>query len=134
MPEKPENTIFILLIEDNEDHAMITIDFLKENNIGDRIFHCENGQIAIDYLSKCIDEDIPDLILLDIKMPLKNGYEVLEFIRSQNNILDLPVVILSTTQNEIEVKKAYKLGANSFVMKPLEFSEFNQVIKNLNFY
>lgn len=126
--------ISILLAEDNEDHALITIDSLRENCINNDVTHKENGKLAIEFLKACPEQDLPNLIMLDIKMPLNTGYDVLEFIRSTKRLKHLPVVMISTTQDDGEIKKAYSMGANSFISKPVEFQRFSELIKEFNFY
>ncbi len=128
------HSIKILLAEDNPDHAELTMDVLKENNILNEIVHVENGEKAIKVLECGIENDLPDLVLLDIKMPKKSGAEVLRFIKGHEQLKHLPTVMLSTSENVNEIRELYAIGANCYISKPVNFEKFTSVIKSLNYY
>ncbi len=129
----------ILLAEDNEDHAELIIDTLKDFNVGNDIVHVTNGELVISYLHNKAPyegKDIirPDLILLDLKMPRMDGISTLRAIRSEEQFKHLPIVMVSTSTIDKEINACYEAGANSYVSKPLQFEEFSRKIKDLNLY
>lgn len=134
------NQIDILLVEDNESDAEMTVRVLSKNNIANRILHVTDGAAAIDYLfaegeySERKLEYLPKLILLDLKMPKVNGIEVLEKIKTDSITKKIPVVVLTSSKEDPDIKKCYELGVNSYVVKPVDFLQFQQAITNLGFY
>lgn len=134
------NQIDILLIEDNESDAEMTVRVLAKNNIANRILHVKDGAAAIDYLfaegeySERKLEYLPKLILLDLKMPKVNGIEVLEKIKTDSITKKIPVVVLTSSKEDPDIKKCYELGVNSYVVKPVDFLQFQQAITSLGFY
>jgi CheY-like chemotaxis protein len=129
----------ILLAEDNQDHAELIIDTLKDFNVGNTIVHVNDGEKAIEYLKNKAaeaegDSAIPDLVLLDLKMPRMDGASTLRAIREDYRLKHLPVVMVSTSTVEKEINTCFELGANSYVTKPLQFEEFSRKIKDLNLY
>ena len=130
----------ILLVEDNSDDEILTVRALKKNNIGNNIFIVRDGVEALDYLfcqNEYADrdpEEMPELILLDIKLPKINGLEVLRRIRADNRTQFLPVVILTSSKEDQDLLDAYAGGANSFVQKPVDFTEFSQSVHQLGLY
>lgn len=134
------NQIDILLIEDNESDAEMTVRVLSKNNIANRILHVTDGAAAIDYLfaegeySERKLEYLPKLILLDLKMPKVNGIEVLEKIKTDSITKKIPVVVLTSSKEDPDIKKCYELGVNSYVVKPVDFLQFQQAITSLGFY
>ena len=133
-------TIPILLAEDNDDHAELITDALKEHNVLNTIYRAKDGQEALDYLyhkDQFANESEfprPQLILLDLRMPRKDGMEVLKTVKEDANLKSIPVVILTTSKKEEEVVKGYHLGANSYLTKPIDFVEFVDKLKALNVY
>lgn len=134
------NQIDILLVEDNESDAEMTVRVLAKNNIANRILHVTDGAAAIDYLfakgeySERKLEYLPKLILLDLKMPKVNGIEVLEKIKTDSITKKIPVVVLTSSKEDPDIKKCYELGVNSYVVKPVDFLQFQQAITSLGFY
>lgn len=129
----------ILIAEDNQDHAELMIDTLQEFNIGNHLVHVTDGEQALHYLHKQGDyKDCdwakPDLILLDIKMPKLDGIATLELIKSTSQFKSIPVIIVSTSQAEPDVRRCFEMGASSFITKPLRFDDFTKKIKELNLY
>ncbi len=135
------NHVDILLVEDNPDDAELTIHELKKHNMANNLIHVADGEEALEFMfatgryeGKREIENSPSLILLDIKMPKINGIEVLEKIKSDVRTRDTPVVILTSSQEDPDIKQCYKLGANSYIVKPVDFSDFTKAIMNIGFY
>lgn len=130
----------ILLVEDNEDDIFFMQRAVKSSGIEATMVVAQNGQAAIDYLSgtgEYADRarfPYPTLILLDLKMPLRSGLEVLEWIRTQPPLQTLLVLILTTSREESDVERAYRLGANSFLVKPPSIEELNDLMRLVKEY
>jgi two-component system, response regulator len=135
------NSIDILLIEDNPEDAELTIHQLKKHNMANNLFHVTDGEEALEFIfaegeydNQQENVNSPKLILLDIKMPKVNGMEVLEKIKSDKRTKNIPVVILTSSKEDPDIKRCYDLGANSYIVKPVNFEGFAQAIMNLGFY
>jgi two-component system response regulator len=128
----------ILLVEDNPDDVALTMRALKSNNITNDVVVAQDGVQALDYLFGADGgpkpEEPPSVVLLDLKLPRINGLEVLRRIRSDDRTRFLPVVILTSSDEERDVIDGYSLGANSYVRKPVDFLEFTQAAKQLGLY
>ena len=124
----------ILLVEDNEQDELLTIRALKGNNILNKVVVAHDGAEAIDYLFGKGMGDLPQIVLLDLKLPKVDGLEVLKRIRAEKRTKMLPVVILTTSNEESDLVSGYKLGVNSYVRKPVDFDEFTQAVKQLGLY
>jgi len=128
----------ILLVEDNPKDEALTLRALKKANIGNRVVVAHDGVEAIDYLLGTAADgsrnELPQLILLDLKLPKIDGHEVLRRIRSEERTRLLPVVILTTSVEDKDRLQGYRLGANSYVRKPVDFSEFAQAVVQLGLY
>jgi CheY-like chemotaxis protein len=128
----------ILLVEDNPDDVALTLRALKSNNITNDVVIAEDGAKALDYLFGADgsggSDGPPAVVLLDLKLPKINGLEVLRRIRSEERTRLLPVVILTSSDEERDVIDGYSLGANSYVRKPVDFVEFTQAAKQLGLY
>jgi len=127
----------ILLVEDNPDDVALTLRALKMNHILNKVIVARDGSEALDFLFGTGDSppiDAPELILLDINMPKISGLEVLERIRDNERTSLLPVVVLTTSDEDRDRIDSYRLGANSYISKPVEFEEFNKVVKHLGIY
>ncbi|TAL18429.1 response regulator [bacterium] len=130
----------ILLVEDNPDDELLTIRALKKNNILNEVVVARDGVEAIDYLfgtGAHAGRDttvMPQVILLDLKLPKVNGLEVLERVRSDDRTMYLPVVVLTTSNEEVDLVKSYRLRANSYVRKPVDFEQFTDAVKQLGMY
>ena len=130
----------ILLVEDNMNDAELTIRALRKNNIANHIIHLKDGAIAIDFLfgngeyeGRNINKK-PKVILLDLKMPKVGGIEVLEKIKSNELTKRIPVVMLTSSKEHPDVEKAYLLGANSYIVKPVDFESFRKTVNDLGIY
>lgn len=135
------NSVELLLVEDNMNDAELTIRELKKHNFTNHIFHAKDGEEALDFIfaeGKFNGirnlETPPRLILLDIQMPKINGMEVLKKIKSDERTKAIPVVMLTSSKEDPDIKNSYKLGANSYIVKPVNFEGFAASIKNLGFY
>ena len=130
----------ILLIEDNPDDELLTLMAFKDNNITNEVIVARDGEEALDYLfgtGRYQDRDmniLPQVVLLDLKLPKVDGLEVLQTIRSNPITKLLPVVILTSSKEEIDILKSYQLGANSYIRKPVDFEQFSEAIKQLGLY
>ncbi len=130
----------ILLVEDNPDDELLTLMAFRENNIMNNIVIARDGEEALDYLfgkGMYSDRDVnilPQLILLDLKLPKVDGLEVLQQIRSTAGTMYLPVVVLTSSREEMDIIKSYQLGANSYIRKPVDFEQFSDAIKQLGLY
>ncbi|HIH88085.1 TPA: response regulator [Candidatus Bathyarchaeota archaeon] len=122
----------ILLVEDNPDDIELTTRAFAKHKLVNKIDIARDGVEAIDYLKR--KNDLPSVVLLDIKLPKVNGLEVLQFIRQNEATQLLPVVILTSSKEERDLIQSYKLGANSFVRKPVDFDEFMNAVKELGLY
>ena len=130
----------ILLVEDNPDDVELTIRAFRKNNIGNKVIVARDGVEALDYLfgtgahaAKNLKE-LPVVILLDLKLPKIDGLEVLKRIRQDEVTRLLPVVILTSSVEEKDKLNGYKLGANSYIRKPVQFDQFVEAIKHLGLY
>jgi len=129
----------ILLIEDNSNDIELLIRAMKKHNLINVMKVLRDGQEAIDYLmgtGECAGKPryYPKVILLDLKLPKVSGLEVLQKIRSTPETKMLPVVVLTSSQEDPDVKECYKLGVNSYIVKPVEFDKFLETASELGFY
>lgn len=127
----------ILLVEDNPDDVTLTIRALKKNHLLNEVVVARDGAEALDLLFGKGDSPpitLPELILLDINLPKINGLEVLERIRAHERTCLLPVVVLTTSDEDRDRIESYRLGANSYISKPVEFEEFSKAVKQLGIY
>ena len=128
----------ILIVDDSPKDVELAIAALSENNMANEIIVAEDGEEALDYLykrGKFKDEHgFPAVILLDIKMPKMNGIEVLRHIRNDSKFKLIPVIMVTSSREEKDLVESYKLGANSYVVKPVDFNQFMEAIKILGQY
>ena len=130
----------ILLVEDNPSDIMLTKRALDQNKITNKLVVAENGREALDYLlgaGKYAGRDVrelPAVVLLDLKLPLIDGLEVLKEIRSNEFTRLHPVVILTSSDQEKDIIDSYKLGANSYIRKPVDFHQFADAVRTLGMY
>ena len=132
--------ILVMLVEDNVDHAELVIRTLEEHKIANRVKHFLDGQSALDYLfhrgefENATDIGLPHVILLDLRLPRVDGIDVLRAIKEDDNLKSIPVVVLTTSEAEKDVAKAYYNHANSYLVKPVGFDEFKKLMDDLGFY
>jgi two-component system, response regulator len=126
----------ILLVDDSPDDVALTMRALRKNNITNPVEIASDGEEALRYLlaDDRADKPVPALILLDINLPKINGLEVLRVIRSRDRTRYLPVVVLTTSNEERDIVETYDLGANSFVRKPVVFGDFLEAVRLLGLY
>jgi CheY-like chemotaxis protein len=124
----------ILLVEDNSKDVELTLEALTQHNLANRVTVARDGVEAIEYL-RCEGEfksrqpGNPAVILLDIKMPRMDGIEVLRAIRSDKKMKNLPVVMLTSSREEPDLRESYELGANAYIVKPVNFKDFIEAVK-----
>lgn len=131
------DVIQILLVEDNPGDIRLTQEALKEGNIPNDLHVVKDGVEAIDYLKqrgKYADRGKPDIILLDLNLPRKDGREVLAEIKADENLKLIPVIILTTSDADSDILKSYKLHANSFITKPVDLDQFIYIIRQIETY
>lgn len=124
----------VLLIEDNEDDIELTMESLRDSKVRMDISVVRDGLSALKYLRKegdFVDRIRPDLILLDLNLPLMDGREVLKEIRNDPKITEIPVVILTTSEDEGDILKAYTLHANCYITKPVDFVRFTEIVRQI---
>lgn len=130
----------LLLVEDNPDDEALAVRALKKNHVLNEVIVVRDGAEALDYLygtGKYEGRDVakqPEVILLDLKLPKVDGLEVLKRIRSDERTKYLPVVVLTSSSEEKDLVESYKLGANSYIRKPVDFQQFSDAIQQLRLY
>lgn len=132
--------IDILLVEDNPNDAELTIRALKKHNLANNLLLLNDGAEALDFMF-CRErfkdrstKNNPKVILLDLKLPKISGLEVLKELKRNERTALIPIVIITSSQEEPDIKEAYKLGVNSYVVKPMDFTQFVNAVSNLGFY
>ena len=124
----------ILLVEDNPNDEMLTLLALKKNNIENEVVVARDGVEALEYLFGPTAGAMPQVVLLDLKLPKVDGLEVLSRIRAEERTKGLPVVILTSSNEEKDLVTSYDRGANSYIRKPLDFDHFTEAVRNLGLY
>lgn len=130
----------ILLVEDSPEDRTTTIRALAKAGLANPIIECEDGDSALDYLrhrGRYANRDSaprPGIILLDLNMPGTDGREVLAEIKSDDDLRDIPVVVLTTSNDEVDIDRCYKAGANSYVLKPVNLNRFMEAVQRLTDY
>jgi two-component system, response regulator len=135
-----QNEVEILLVEDNPNDAEMALRALKKNNIANNVAHVVDGEEALDFLfahgaySGRKIESGPKMVLLDLKLPKVDGLEVLKIVKSDPRTKIIPVIVLTSSNEESDIIESYKLGANSYIVKPVDFDKFVEAVKGLGFY
>lgn len=130
----------ILLVEDSADHAELVMRCFEDHRIANKVYHVASGETALDYVFRRGDFSDPDLsprphlILLDLRLPGIEGLQVLEEIKTSRELRRIPVVILTTSEAELDVASAYERHANSYLVKPIDFEKFQKLMDDLGFY
>jgi CheY-like chemotaxis protein len=127
----------ILLVEDNPDDEVLAIRALTQNNIANRVDIARDGVEALEYLFGTTEREpaaLPQVVLLDLKLPRVDGLEVLRRIRATDRTRLLPVVMLTSSSDEKDLVESYSLGANSYIIKPVDFAQFSEAIGRLGMY
>jgi CheY-like chemotaxis protein len=132
--------IEILLVEDNDVDAELTLRALKKHHLSNHINRMMDGQEIIDYffypdgVPKVISPHIPQLILLDLKLPKLSGLEVLKILKNDPATNKIPIVVLTSSTEDTDIEECYRLGVNSYIVKPVEFDKFMDSVQKLGFY
>ena len=129
----------ILLAEDNPKDVELTLEALSEHNLANHVVVVKDGVEAMEYLRyegnyKLRNQGNPAVLLLDIKMPRMDGIEVLKAVRSDDKLKTIPVVILTSSREEPDLKKCYELGVNAYVVKPVNFKDFIEAVKQIGIF
>ena len=134
------NDVEILLVEDNPNDVELTLRALKKNHLANRVHVARDGEEALDFIfargqySNRSVENGPKVILLDLKLPKVDGIQVLRDVRADSRTHNLPVVVLTTSSEERDIVGTYRLGVNSYIVKPVNFEKFVDVVRELGFY
>ena len=132
--------ILVMLVEDNADHAELVIRTLEDHRIANKVIHFLDGQAALDYLLRRNEYEDPEtsprphMILLDLRLPGIDGLEVLRLIKEQVELKNIPVIVLTTSEAEKDVARAYSNHVNSYLVKPVGYDEFSKLMNDLGFY
>ena len=135
-----ENSIEILLVEDNPNDVELTLHALKKNNLTNRVYVVRDGAEALEYLFSSgayAERDLnqtPKVILLDLKLPKVDGMEVLKRIKADERTRSIPVVVLTSSREERDIVDSYSLGVNSYITKPVDFDQFTEAVRQLGLY
>lgn len=121
----------ILLVEDDPDHVELALLALEKHSLKDNVVVARDGPAALDYLAR---GTLPRLVLLDLKLPRMSGLEVLRRIRGDERTRMLPVVVLSSSDEEQDILRSYELGVNSYILKPLNFADFTETARQVGVY
>ncbi len=129
----------ILLVEDNPRDIELTLAALEENRLANEVIVVRDGEEALDYLNRrgifrLRAEGNPAVVLLDLKLPKVDGLEVLEQVKTSASLQTIPVVMLTSSREEPDLTRSYKLGANAYVVKPVDFNEFTKAIRELGLF
>ena len=135
-----ENAVEILLAEDNPNDVRLTLHALRRYNLTNHIHVVRDGAEALDFVfctgayAQRNIEQIPKVILLDLKLPLVNGLEVLQQIKADHRTRTIPVVVLTSSREERDIVETYRLGVNSYITKPVDFEQFTEAVRALGMY
>lgn len=130
----------ILIVEDNPAHAELIMRALHRHNLATGVLHLTNGEQALDYLFRRgpyenpLDSPRPQLVLLDLRLPRVSGLDVLQAVKQSEDLVHIPVVVLTTSRAEQDVTSAYARNANSYLVKPVEFEQFSEMLRDLGLY
>ena len=134
------NVIEILLVEDTDADAELALHALNRSKLGNRIHRVRDGEEALDFLfcrgpySNRLFDDAPKLVLLDLKLPKVDGLQVLQEVKSDTRTRAIPIIILTSSKEERDLVSGYQLGVNSYIQKPVNFADFQEVVRQLGLY
>jgi two-component system, response regulator len=135
-----QQTVEILLVEDNPSDLRLTLRALEQHNIANRVEVARDGAIALDFLFGTGEyegrdvEQTPRLVLLDLKLPKIDGLEVLQRVKSDKRTRRIPIIVLTSSREERDIVESYELGVNSYIVKPVDFEQFAEAIRQVGFY
>jgi len=135
-----QSAVEILLVEDNPNDAEMAMRALRKNNLANNVAHVTDGEEALDFIyargsySGRNIENRPKVVLLDLKLPKVDGLEVLKILKSDPGTKIIPVIVLTSSNEESDIIESYTLGVNSYIVKPVDFDKFVEAIKGLGFY
>jgi CheY-like chemotaxis protein len=127
----------ILFVEDDDDHAELVTRSLAEHRISNRLTRLADGEAALDYLHQrgaYAGARRPDVVLLDLRLPRVDGLEVLRIVKSHPDLHRIPIVVLTTSQTDADIARAYEAHANAYVVKPVDFTAFFDLVRDLGFF
>jgi len=133
--EKQPTPVEILLVEDNPGDVQLMMEALEDAKVNNRVIHAEDGEVAIQTLLKGREKqppDLPDLVLLDLNLPRVHGKEVLKFIKDDEILKSIPVVILTSSQAEEDIARSYEYHANCYIIKPIDLDRFMRVVNTID--
>ncbi len=136
----PAEPLRILFVEDNHDHAELVMRSLEDHRVANKITHVDNGETALDYLLRRGDyadpkaSPRPHVVLLDLRLPRVDGLDVLKRVKADESLRRIPVVVLTTSDKESDIARAYDLNANAYLVKPIDFSKFVDLLRDLGFF
>ncbi|MGC1240157.1 MAG: response regulator [Chryseosolibacter sp.] len=131
---KIHSAVDILLVEDNPDDAGLAIHALKKNNLANNLLHLQDGEEALTYLFSTDMTSMPKVVLLDLKMPKVDGIEVLRILKSDEERKIIPVVVLTSSREDIDILESYKLGVNAYIVKPVDYDKFVRAISEIGLF
>ena len=122
----------ILLVEDNANDAELTLRALKQRNLANQVHVCRDGAEAMEFFSGA--SPVPKVVLLDLKLPKVDGLEVLRRLKGDARTKAIPIVVLTSSREEPDIERAYELGANSYIVKPVDFEAFARAVSDVGLY
>lgn len=132
----PPKILTVLLIEDDEGHAMLVQMNLRDAGLNNPILHIDNGRAALEYVKRlqALEQAVPLIVLLDINLPEIDGYTILATLKSEPKTRKIPVVVLTSTDDPNEINRCYELGCNIFLRKPVDYTSFTNAIRQLGMF
>lgn len=128
-----QHGVEILLVEDNANDAELTLRALKHRNLANKVLVCHDGAEAMDFFSAGASP-VPKVVLLDLKLPKVDGLEVLRRLKQDDRTRSIPIVVLTSSREEPDIERAYALGANSYIVKPVDFEAFARAVSEVGLY
>jgi len=129
----PPQAVDILIVEDNANDAELTLRALKQRNLANQVHVCRDGAEALDFFADRV-RPVPKVVLLDLKLPKVDGLEVLRHLKGETRTKAIPIVVLTSSREEPDIERAYALGANSYIVKPVDFEAFARAVSDVGLY